>query len=398
MEEQDHSEKSDYSKNNSPTDNPLAHEIPDPAPNPSRSSGEPERKAPSRTQRLSEAFWEGVSSARPGYNKQSAIRNISPAPGAQQTSDLSGSGSLDWVIQRGKSAAAVVGNTTSSVADSVAKLAKKAPAIPAKWGEAFREGAASVRSGAVKPKTEPIPPPAGRQTAVGKEIWDSVSQIGDSAADFVRSALATVKPGEAGVIEKKIRLSEKKIKDLYLAIGREAAESFSKGGPVETEKVGTLMEEFRKEEEVIQILKASLSEITPAKKAGAPEVPPLTPVIQSKAEDIQEEFRTEAEVAAAPGVQEDILPAADISTPTPDEPLEIVDRPVRSTAEMILSATSEAELLSVLFRPESSASAEPAAQEEAGVEAESNLSAGPEVGQEKIEEVSEMKETGEKNN
>jgi hypothetical protein len=396
MEEQDHSEKSDYLKNNYPTDNPLANDIPDPAPSPSRSSGEPERKAPSRTQRLSEAFWEGVSSAKPGYDKQSAIRDIPPAPGAQQTSEKSGS--LDWVIHRGKSAAAIVGNTTSSVADSVAKLAKKAPAIPTKWGEAFREGAASVRSGAVKPKTEPIPSPAGRQTAVGKEIWDSMSQIGDSAADFVRGALATVKPGEAGVIEKKIRLSEKKIKDLYLAIGREAAESFSNGGPVETEKVGTLMEEFRKEEEVIQILKTSLSEITSAKKAGAQGVPPLTPVIQSKAEDIQEEFRTEAVVAAAPGVQEDILPEADISTPTPDEPVEIVDRPVRSAAEMILSATSEAELLSVLFRPEYSASAEPAAQEEAGGEAESNLSAGPEGGREKIEEVSEMKETGEKNN
>ena len=433
MEEQDQSGKSDYSKNSSLTDNPLADDIPDPAASPFRSSGEPERKAtfgtePSghssgvtppagrlrrpieeasqegrdmemgllsgesrfRTKRLSEAFWEGVASAKPGYEKQSPPRDAPPAAKDRQPSNPSES--LDRVIQGGKSAAAVVGNTASRLADSLANLAKKTPVIPTKWGEAFREGVASVRPQAGKPKAEPIPPPSGRRTAIGKGIWDSMSQIGDSAAGFVRGALATFKPGEVGEIENQIRRGEKKIRDLYFEIGREAAESWNNGGTVETEKVRSLLDEFRKQEEAIQKLKAYSSEIATAKGAEASGIPPLTPGVQSNPEGIQEEPRTEVEAIAAPGIQSEIPPEVDLSAPTPAETVEPGDRqePGRPEDEIILSATPGAESLTAPPIPEKTVDAGPAAQEEAGLGTDQNLSSRTEGGRERTEEVLEQ--------
>jgi hypothetical protein len=396
MEEQDRSGKSDYSGNSPSTDNPLADPIPDPTPSPFRSSGEPEGKVtfrtePSgqasgvtppktkiglssgeshfRTKRLSEAFWEGVASAKPGYEKQPPIGDTPPAPKDRQPSAQTGS--LDWVIQAGKSAAEVVGHSASSLADSVANLAKKTPSIPTKWGEAFREGAASVRPQVVKPKAEPIPHSAVRQASVDKKIGDWVSRVSGSAGEVVRGALATFKPGEAGEIEKQIRLGEKKIRDLYVEIGREAADSWSSGGMVETEKVRSLLDEFREQEDVIRKLKAYSSEIATAKKAEANGIPPIAPEALSQPEGIQEELRREAEVIAAPSIREVLLPEADLSTPTPDEPV------------MILSATSGAEPLTGPITPEYTVDTGPAAQEEAGVGADPNLSAEPEGGQEK---------------
>ncbi|MBI4766560.1 MAG: hypothetical protein HY787_18500 [Deltaproteobacteria bacterium] len=384
MEEQDRSGKSDYSGNSPSTDNPLADPVPDPAPSPSRSSGEPERKEASRTQRLSEAFWEGVSSAKPDNQKQSPTREAAPAPKDRPSSAQPAL--LDWLIQSGKSTAAAIGDKASSLVDSIADLAKKAPSIPTKWGEAFREGAVSVRRpGAVKPESEAVPPPAGSPTTVGKGIWDSMSQIGDSAAGFVRDALVTFKPGEAGEIEKKIRLGEKKIRELYVEIGREAAESWSSGGPVETEKVRFLMDEFRKQEDIIQKLRATIPTITPANKANGRR--PMTPGGPSAPEGIQEEIRTEVEVIATPGIQEKTPPEGNLPGPKPEEPVETGDRSVRPEAEMTLSETPGAEPLAGPLMPESMVTPGLAAQEEAGVGADPNLSSMTDADQEKTEEV-----------
>ena len=109
-----------------------------------------------------------------------------------------------------------------------------------------------------------------------------MSQIGDSAADVVRGVLTSVKPGKAGEVEKQIRLSEKRIRDLYVEIGREAADSWSSGGPVETAKVGSLLEEFRKQEEEIQKLRATSAEIATAKKAETIVGSPRGPVFTAK--------------------------------------------------------------------------------------------------------------------
>ena len=437
MEEQDRSGKSDYSGNSPSTDNPLADPIPDPAPSPSRSSGESEGKTtlrgePSghtsgvtppagrlrrpieeasqegrdmemgllsgesrfRTKRLSEAFWEGVSSAKPGNEKQPPKREAPPAPKNRPSSTQPAL--LDWLIQSGKSAAAAIGETASSLADSAANLAKKAPSIPTQWGEAFREGSAKVRAGAVKPKAKTIPPSAGSPTAAGKGIWDSMSQIGDSAAEFVRDALVTFKPGEAGESEKKIRLGEKKIRDLYVEIGREANESWSSGGPVETEKVGSLMEEFRKQEDIIQKLRAAIPKIAPAKKAKANGSPPMVPDPRLNPESIQEEPRTVVEVIAPPSIQEVIPPEVDLSAPAPAEPVEPGDRPEpgRPEDEMILSATPGAESLTAPPTPEETVDAGPAVPEERDAGADQNLPSEPEGGGEKTEGVPEERKSG----
>lgn len=394
---EDQSGKSDYSNNSSPTDNPLADKTPDPAPGPSGSSGEPEKKTPSLSQRLAETFREGVASAQPNSENRPVAKAAPSAPKPRPSSSQPGLG--DWLIQSGKSAAAGIGESVSSLADSMAGLAKKAPSFPARWGEAFREGSAKVRAGAVKPKAEPIPPQAGSPTAVGKGIWDSVSQIGDSAAGFVRDALVTFIPGETGEIEKKIRLEEKKIRDLYVEIGREAAESWSRGGPVETEKVSSLLDEFRKQEDIIRNLRATIPKIAPAKKAEVNRVPPKAPEVRSDPEGIQEELRTKGEVIATPTFQEVVPPEADPSVPTPNVPFEPGDRPEpgKPEEEMILSATPGAESLTAPPLPEETVEAAPEVEEEVSPGADQDLSKEPEGSQEKAEGVPEEKEIGEKN-
>lgn len=395
MEEQDLSGKSDYLINSPATDNPVADPVPDPAPSLFQSSEEPEKKASILTEppdraggltppkkRLSEAFWEGVTSAKSGHKKESPPpRESPPAPENRPTSDQSGS--LDWVVQGGKSAVSAIGQAASSVVDSVANLAKKSPAIPTQWGEAFREGAASVRKpGAVKPKSEPAPPRAGNQTAFGQGIWNSMSQIGDTAAGIVRDALSTFKPGEAGEIEKKIHQSEKKIRDLYLEIGQEAAESWSSGGPGETEKTRALLDELINEEEVIQKLKAYSSQFTVVKKAPAAEAPSMAPEIRS-------ESQSGIEIIAAPDVQKEVAQEETFSILTADETLEPGDQSTSPEAGMILSAIAEAEPLTAPLEAEPSLADEPAAQEEDGAGDDQNLSFMAEGGREKIEGVLE---------
>ena len=116
---------------------------------------EPEKETTSLFQQLAETFREGVASAKPGSEKPSASKKAPPPQRERPSSDYSGK--LDRVIQEGRSAAAVVGDKASSVLDSVVHLAKKTPALPTKWAEAFREGAASVRSGAGKAQRGPGP-------------------------------------------------------------------------------------------------------------------------------------------------------------------------------------------------------------------------------------------------
>lgn len=420
MEDQDHPGQSENLINSSPNDTPLADNTPDPAPSPSRSSGEaegkttvltepsgqtggltpPEIKAGSLrgesrpTKRLSEAFWEGVSSAKPGGEKKSPTREAPPA--AKDRKPSTQPALMDWLLQSGKSAAESAGKTASGWIDSVANLAKTGPSIPTKWGEAFREGAAKVRTGAVKPKAVPVPPPAGSPTVGGKGVWDSLSQIGDSAAGFVRDALLTFKPGEAGEIEKQIRLGEKRIRDLYLEIGREAADSWSREGMAETEKVQFLLEEFKKQEETIQKLKSYSSEIAAAKKTGGGGSPAKVPEARVTPEKVQENLRTEVEMIAPPAIQEVIPPEVPLSTPTAAEPTGPGDRqgPERPEEAMIPSVTPGAESLAVPPTTEERGDDGLAGLEEAVVGTDQNPSPEPEGNGEKTEGVPEKKKIG----
>jgi len=414
MEEQDRSGESDYSGTPS-TENLLADPILDPAPSPFRSFGEPERKSisstepsaqdsgqtipkmktgslsgesPFRSKRLSEAFWEGVASAKSGSKKESPPKAAPPPPENTKPSDQSGS--LDWVIQGGKSAASVIGQAASSLVDSVANLAKKTPAIPAKWGEAFREGAASVRRPeGLKPKTEPAPRQVSGQAAFGQGIWNSVSQIGETAAGFVRGALATFKPGEEGDIEKQIHLNEKKIKELYVEIGREAVEAWNNGGLVETEKIRALLEEFNKQEEAIRNLKAYSSEFTVLKTAPAGGIQVMAPQVQAEPEGIQVEAPIEVQVGSAPGIQEEALPEDSFSPLTSEVTVESGGQPVSSEAETIVSTNLGAESLTGPQTSESTVEAGTAVLEEDGLEAHQNLPSGTEGVREKTKEAPE---------
>ena len=266
MEEQDHPTTIDRPESISPPDNPVAVELPDQLRSVSQSSCEPGKKTPALSQRLAEAFREGLASAKSGTQKPEEIRMAVPKPKDRKLSDQPGI--LDRVIREGEAAASVLYDKAAGVLDSAVQLAKKAPDLSTKWVEAFRQGATSVRPGEVKAKENQAPQVAGR-LAVDRGILDRLAQAGDSAAEVVRGALASVKPGEVRGAEKKIRRSEKMIGDLYVEIGREAADSWSAGGPVETEKVRALLDELRKQEEGIQDLRANMSEIVAARKAEA---------------------------------------------------------------------------------------------------------------------------------
>ena len=306
----------------------------------------------------------------PNRGRKSRRRPRRPTPPQRDRQPSDYSGKLDRVIQEGRSAAAVVGDKASSVLDSVVHLAKKTPALPTKWAEAFREGAASVRPRAGKAQEDPIPRSTVRQASADRGIGDWMSQVGDSAADVVRGVLTSVKPGKAGEVEKQIRLSEKRIRDLYVEIGGEAADSWSCGGPVETEKVGSLLEEFRKQEDVIQKLRAPGAEIVTAKKAEADWSPPVV----------------EEALSSPPGSQENIHEGVEVLAPNPEEPVE----PLGERPEPLRSEGDDLAVVKTIFAvtPEDESLAAPPApeitvEEEVSAGAVQAGSAEPETGQEK---------------
>lgn len=233
-----------------------------------RNSVESEEKRPALAQRLAEAFREGVAATKPDYDKRPEVRIPPPAKeNRQESSDV---GIRDRVIQEGRSAAAGVGDKAASALDSVVQLVKKAPAMTHKYAEAFREGAASVKPREGRERGEVRPPSAKKDwsPSEGRVILDRVLQSVGSAAEIVRGAVANRKPGEVSGAKRKIRWCKKKIRNLYIEIGREAASSWAEG-PVETEKVVALLDELRKNEEEIQNLEEHIAAVAAARKMKA---------------------------------------------------------------------------------------------------------------------------------
>ena len=161
MEGQEQLEKNGHPGAGQGSDKPLGGHFTDPARSASPSSDEPERKAPSLVQRLSEAFWEGVALAQPGYERQSTVTEAPSETKDQLSSDHSGM--LNWIIQGGKAAATVVVETASIVLDSIGHLTQKIPSLQTKWREAFQAGIASVRPAVGKAPEDPVPPSSDRQ-------------------------------------------------------------------------------------------------------------------------------------------------------------------------------------------------------------------------------------------
>jgi hypothetical protein len=217
---------------------------------------------------LAEAFREGVASTKPDYDKRPEVRIPRLAKETRQES--SDAGILDRVIQEGRSAAAGVGDKAASASDSVVQLVKRAQARTHKYAEAFREGVASVKPREGGERREARPPSAKKDWSPpnGRVILDRVLQSVGSAAEIVRGAVSYRKPGEVSGAKRKIRRCKKKIRNLYIEIGREAANSWA-NGPVETAKVAALLDELRRNEEEIQNLQEHIAEVAAARKMQA---------------------------------------------------------------------------------------------------------------------------------
>ena len=271
MKEQDHPDDMDHPENISTRDNVPADDASDHVGSASRSSSGPEKTTPALSQRLAEAFREGIASAKPDHDKRPKV-TIPPSLQASVQKDRQRSDSartLDRVIQEGGSAASVLYDKAAEALGSAVRLTKTAPAISTKWAQAFREGFTSVRPREARERKDRTPYSGNRQPSGDRGIMDRILQVGGSAAEVVRGAVASVQPGEARGAERKIRTAEKRIKDLYVEIGHEAVGSWSKGGPVVTEKLDELLEELRRNEEEIRNLKEHISETVVAKKAEA---------------------------------------------------------------------------------------------------------------------------------
>ena len=268
MEEQKPSGAIDNPEITSPSANSPANDVHDKTGSTPWNSVESEEKRPALAQRLAEAFREGVASTKADYGKRPEVRI--PPLAKENRQESSDAGIRDRVIQEGRSAAAGVGDKTASALDSVVQLVKKASARSHKYAEAFREGAASVKSREGRERREVRPPSAKRNwsPSEGRVILDRVLQSVGSAAEIVRGAVAAVKPGEVRGARHKICICEKKIRNLYIEIGRETANSWA-NGPVETEKVAALLDELRKNEEEIQNLQEHIAEVAAARKMRA---------------------------------------------------------------------------------------------------------------------------------
>ena len=231
-------------------------------------SVEREEERPTLARRLAEAFREGVAATKPDSDKRPEVR-IPPAAKANRQKS-SEAGMRDRVIQEGRSAAAGVGDKTASALDSVVQLVRKAPAVTHRYAAAFREGVASVKVREGRERGEVRPPAAkkGWSPPEGRMILERVLHSVGSVGEAVRGAVADRKPGDGSGAKRKIRWCEKRIHDLYIEIGREAADSWAEG-PVETEKVVALLDELRKNEEEIENLREHMAAVAAARKMKA---------------------------------------------------------------------------------------------------------------------------------
>ena len=386
MNEQDHPDNLDHPKNISSPDNLPADDAPDHVGSASRSSSGPGKTAPALSQRLAEAFREGIASAKPDHEKRPEVRVPPPLQTSvrkdRQRSD--GARTLDRVIREGGSAASVLYDKAAEALDSAVHLAKTAPVISTKWAQAFREGFASVRPREVRERKERIPHDGNRQQSGDRGIMDRILQVGGSAAEVVRGAVASVQPGEARGTERKIRTAEKRIKDLYAEIGHEAVGSWSKGGPVVTEKLDELFDELRRNEEEIGNLKKNIAEAGAARKAEAvrsqqaAKEPVVTPASH------KEEISLDAGVSGAKPYEQ----AYDGGNWQQPESLEGGDF---TAAEMSVSAEPEAESPASPPAPEQAADAEAAPLGKVSDETDQALPEEPRASQEKTEDTEVLK-------
>ena len=315
---------------NSPVPDSPPLDLHDELGNASQNSIKPEKEVLGLSQRLSEAFRDGVASTKPDYAKRPEVKI--PPPEKKNRPESSDAGILDGIIQEGGSAVAMVGDKVAGAVDSVVQLLKNTPVMTGKYAQAFREGAASVKSGEGRQRRQE--PEQTSSTKInwlpsgGGVILDKVIQSVDSATEIVRSVL---KPGEGGGAGNKIGLNKKKIDNLYIEIGRETVSSWNSGA-IETEKISELLAELRKNEEEIQNLQDHIAEAAAARKPETPkrrqaaketelnpaDSPSTEPVVEAEAvphkeappeEIIANEEKLEVETPANPAATEPVVEA-----------------------------------------------------------------------------------------
>ena len=378
MEEKKHSGSIDNLEILSQSDDSPATVLSDKIGSASRSPVASEEKKPALSQRLAVAFRDGVASANPDYEKRSEVK-IPPL--AKNSRQKPGDGGiLDRVIQEGGSAAAVVGDKAASVLGAFVQMVKKAPALTQKYAEAFREGAATVKSQEGRERREESPTAAKNKVAPsdGRAILDRVLKAGESAADFVREAVAVVNPGEVIGVGQKVRMGKNKINNLYIEIGSEAVNSWS-DGLVETEKLAALIDELRKNEEEILNLQAHHAEVAAARKTGAAKIRSPQTVKKDAAftpATDEEDNRVDEGVSHAKPDESVDLPG---DLPQPENSHEVVP----DVADISVSAVPDAESSASHSIPELTVDAEAAPQEEISGEADRAVSEESEVSREK---------------
>ena len=361
MEEQKHSNAIDNPETippstNSPTPHSPPADVHDEIGSTSRNSSEPDEKMPGLAQRLAEAFREGFASTKPDYEKRPDVRIPPPARKNRQQSD--DAGILDRVSQEGISAAAIVGDKAASAVDAVFQLVKKAPAMTQKYAEAFREGASSVKPREDRERRQELPPSAKKNwlPSGGGAILDRVFQAGGSAAEIVRGAVAALKPGEVGGAGHKICMCKKKIDNLYIAIGREAVNSWDNGS-IETEKISALLDELRKNEEEVRNLQEQIAEAAAARKTET------SGRRQAAKETVLAPISDKEDIDFAVGVS-DGKPDGQVYHPGDRQQQERPDGVYFAVAETSASAAPEAEYPASPPAPEDTVAAEAAPREE----------------------------------
>lgn len=377
-----------------PPDSP-ATDVSDKIGSASRDSLASEEKKPALSQRLTEAFREGVASANPDYEKRPEVK---PPPLVRNIPQVPGDGRiLDRVIQGGGSAAAVVVDKASNVLGAFVQLVKKAPALTQKYAEAFREGAASVKSreGKARPVESPTAAKENRALSGGRAILDRVFKAGESAVGFVRESVAVVNSGKVIGARQNIRMCKKRINNLYIDIGNEAVNSWS-DGLVETEKLAALLDELRKNEEEILNLQAFLAEVAAARKtgpAGSPQTvrqeAALTP--ETDQEDSRVDAGDSGDRTDKP-VDYSAETVEDGDLPQPDEPIDIpgdLPQPENrrevafDVADMSVSALPDSESPESKSVLDGTVDAKAVTQEEASGGTDQAMPGEPEASQEK---------------
>jgi len=360
---------------NSPVPDSPPLDLHDELGNASQNSIKPEKEVLGLSQRLSEAFRDGVASTKPDYAKRPEVKI--PPPVKKNRPESNDAGILDGIIQEGGSAVAMVGDKVAGAVDSVVQLLKNTPVMTGKYAQAFREGAASVKSGEGRQRRQE--PEQTSSTKInwlpsgGGVILDKVFQSVGSAKEIVRSVL---KPGEGGGAGNKIALNKKKIDNLYIEIGRETVSSWNSGA-IETEKISELLAELRKNEEEIENLQEHIAEAAAARKVETPprrqaaketesspvDSPATEPVVEAEAV-LQKEAPPEEIIASEEKLESES--PANLSATEPVVEVETVPHEEAVPEEVVASGEKlESESPASSPAPEETVSAEVVPQDEA---------------------------------